>query len=147
MQPETEQPEPEQPETAEKPVAAKPWQEPERETFPAEEPMAITETVEEAAVSPEEEILEEPLLLTEEPEPDPVETENETAEQEVSVLETDAHSDSQTPGTLSASQQALLVLGGLAVSGGACRAGAQTLTKSVGMAGAGQRVSGSPRNR
>ena len=97
----------------------KPWQEPERETFPAEEPMAITETVEEAAVSPEEEILKEPLLLTEEPEPDPVETENETAEQEVSVLETDAHSDSQTPGTLSASQQALLVLGGLAVSGGA----------------------------
>ena len=119
VQPETEQLEPEQPETAEKPVAAKPWQEPERETFPAEEPMAITETVEEAAVSPEEEILEEPLLLTEEPEPDPVETENETAEQEVSVLETDAHSDSQTPGTLSASQQALLVLGGLAVSGGA----------------------------
>ena len=119
VQPETEQLELEQPETAEKPVAAKPWQEPERETFPAEEPMAITETVEEAAVSPEEEILEEPLLLTEEPEPDPVETENETAEQEVSVLETDAHSDSQTPGTLSASQQALLVLGGLAVSGGA----------------------------
>ena len=91
-------------------------QDAEGEKSPAPKPAAVLDMAaqrdqaqageEEAAVSPEEEILEEPLLLTADPEPDPVETE--TAEQ------------AQKPaGALSAGQQMLLVLGGLAVSGGA----------------------------
>ena len=103
----------EQAETPEIPTSV---QDAEGEKSPAPKPAAVLDMAaqrdqaqageEEAAVSPEEEILEEPLLLTADPEPDPVETE--TAEQ------------AQKPaGALSAGQQMLLVLGGLAVSGGA----------------------------